>query len=72
MKNGDAVKMELPLLGGDNVGHDWNNLLSITNSLNYTDKIASFIYFTGIIILIFAIVFSLKYSMKEKDVLKSL
>lgn len=63
---GDAIKMELPLLGGDNVGHDWNNLLSITNLLKYTDQIASLIYFIGIIILIFAIVFSLKYSLKEK------
>lgn len=61
----DAIKMELPLLGGDSVYHDWNSILSTLNLLKYTEQIASVIYFIGIIILIFAIVFSLKHSTKE-------
>ncbi len=62
---GDAVAMELPLLGGDNVGHDWNNLLSSLNLLNYTDQVAASLYFMGIIIMVFAIVFSIRSSVKK-------
>lgn len=62
---GDAVKLELELLGGDGVYHDWNYLLSSLNILNYTDQVASLFYFIGIIILVFAVVFSLKLSVKS-------
>lgn len=59
---GDALKLELELLGGDNVYHDWNYLLSSLGILNYTDQVASLFYFVGIVILIFAVVFSIKFS----------
>lgn len=62
----DAIKMELPLLGGDSVHHDWNYILSALNILKYTERIASLIYFIGIIILLFAIILSLKFS-KENN-----
>lgn len=55
----DATKMELPLLGGDSVYHDWNYILSTLGALKYTETIASTIYFIGVIIFIFAIIFSL-------------
>lgn len=62
----DAIVMELPLLGGDNVYHDWNSLLSRLGILEHTDKVAQTLYFIGIIVLIFAIVYSVKYSIKEE------
>lgn len=58
----DAIKMELPLLGGDGVGHDWNSMLSSAGILKYTEQVSSFFYLAGIIILVFAIVFSFKFS----------
>ncbi len=48
----DAILMQLPLLGGDNVIHDWNWLLSYTNLLGYTSTIASAIYTVGVLIMI--------------------
>lgn len=63
---GDAVKLEIELLGGDSVYHDWNYLLSSLNILNYTGEVASILYFIGIIILVFAIIFSLKFSVKSQ------
>ena len=62
---GDAILMELPLLGGDNVGHDWNNILSSLNLLNYTNQVSVSLYFIGIIIIVFAIVFSIRFSFKK-------
>jgi len=61
----DAIDMELPLLGGDGVYHDWNYILSSVNLLNYTDKIASMFYIMGIIVLLFAVVFSVKFSINQ-------
>jgi len=62
---GDAIKMGLPLLGGDNVYHDWNHLLSSINILQYTDQISAFFYFVGIVVLIFAVVYSIKFSISK-------
>ncbi|HAE36383.1 MAG: hypothetical protein UR85_C0001G0022 [Candidatus Nomurabacteria bacterium GW2011_GWF2_35_66] len=64
---GDAIKMELPLLGGDSVYHDWNYILSSLNILRFTDQVASFMYIIGWIILIFAIIYSLKFSFRPND-----
>ncbi len=44
---GDAIVMQLPLLGGDSVLHDWNTLLSMMNILKYTPHISSGLYFIG-------------------------
>ncbi len=62
---GDAINMDLPLLGGDNVYHDWNHLLSSINMLNYTEQIASFLYITGIVIFIIAFIYSTRYSISD-------
>jgi hypothetical protein len=64
----DAQVMQLPLLGGDGVGHDWNNLLQMTGLLKYTDIIGSSIYALGVIVIICAICFSLITSLSEKDI----
>lgn len=61
----DAIKQELPLLGGDSVYHDWNYLFSSLNLLNHTDQVALLFYAIAVIILIFAIVFSFKFSIKR-------
>lgn len=60
----DAVKMELPLIGGE---HDWNFLLSNLNLLAYTEKIANMIYFLGLAVLVFAFFLSIKFSINIKN-----
>ena len=44
---GDALKMELPLLGGDNSIHDWNYLLLESGMIRHTETVASAINFLG-------------------------
>lgn len=63
----DAVKMELPLLGGDSVYHDWNYIFSSLNLLDYTRQISLFVYIIGIIVLIFAIILSYRFSVHKVD-----
>lgn len=46
----DAVRMELPLLGGDSVIHDWNYLLGATGLLGHTDAIASGMHVLALIL----------------------
>ncbi len=55
---GDAVNMNLELLGGDNVLHDWHELLSMTHLLNFTKSISEIIYFCGIVSICAGIYFS--------------
>lgn len=62
----DATLMELPLLGGDSVYHDWNYILSSLGLINKTDQISLMIYATAVVILIFAIVLSFKFSITKK------
>ncbi len=56
---GDAVKMQLDLLGGDSVTHDWHYLLSTLGWLQYTDTVASTLYALGIVCILLGTVFSL-------------
>ncbi len=56
---GDAVLMQLPLLGGDSVIHDWNWLLSYTHTIAYTSAISECIYMTGVLLLAAGIFVSL-------------
>lgn len=49
---GDAVHMNLPLLGGDGVIHDWNYILSEMNLLSYTNNIAAAAHTLAVIALI--------------------
>jgi hypothetical protein len=44
---GDAQTMALPLLGGDTSGHDWHNLLSMTNALPYDYTISMAVRVVG-------------------------
>ncbi|MCW1891773.1 MAG: hypothetical protein KIH65_000830 [Candidatus Uhrbacteria bacterium] len=52
---GDAIAMQLELLGGDVTGHDWHNLLVMTGLLPHTALISHLIYGAGIITVIAAI-----------------
>lgn len=45
----DAISMQLPLLGGDGVMHDWNYLLSTLNILSLAPAVASTLYLLGIL-----------------------
>ena len=61
----DAITMELPLLGGDSVGHDWNNILSTLGLLPHTTEIANGIYGLGLSLILLAIYFSIALSQRE-------
>lgn len=61
---GDAIIMQLPLLGGDGVIHDWNYLLSSLGILKYTPYVADIFYFSGIVVLVLALYFSIITSKK--------
>lgn len=54
----DAIVMQLPLLGGDTSGHDWHNMLSSMNILNSASTVANIFYGIGVMIIIFASIFS--------------
>jgi len=41
---GDALHRQLPLLGGNNVHHDWNTMLLMTDTLRYYQEIAGTFY----------------------------
>jgi len=58
----DAVLMQLPLLGGDNVIHDWNYLLTSLNLLPETHLLSNIALYFGFAILIAGIVGGLWFS----------
>jgi len=64
---GDAMKMQLDLLGGDNVIHDWNYLLNAMGLLGHANAVASIIYSLAIIILIAGTILSIYLSFTKKD-----
>ncbi len=60
--------MQLDLLGGDFVIHDWNYLLSTLGVLRYTNIIAEIIYSLGLITIFIGTVLSLYYSWKTQEI----
>ncbi|MBP9847336.1 MAG: hypothetical protein KBD43_14865 [Saprospiraceae bacterium] len=58
----DSIKLELPLLGGDGVIHDWNYLLSSLNILHLTDTLSMMVYNFGFIVIIVAAVLSVYFA----------
>ncbi len=58
----DAMVMQLPLLGGDAVEHDWNAILGVLHLTPYTALIANGILWTGYVTLGTAFGLSLWYS----------
>ena len=61
----DAIVMQLPLLGGDSVIHDWNYILSSLGILRYTDAIGSFVFYAGLVVIILASYLSVMASQKK-------
>jgi hypothetical protein len=57
----DAIDMQLSLLGGDSSGHDWNYLLSVTDTLRYTHQIAGFIAASGFACILLGILISVRW-----------
>ncbi len=51
---GDAVALQLPLLGGQDSMHDWNYLLSSLNLLSATAQVAGAIRLLGTIVILLA------------------
>lgn len=55
---GDAILMQLPLLGGEAVNHDWNYLLSSTGSLTATPIVEKVLFGLGTTTIGIGIVFA--------------
>lgn len=63
----DAVRQELPLLGGDGVTHDWNYLLDSLGLLGATPVIGGFIRLCGTLLILAAFYFALRESGEEEE-----
>ena len=48
----DARAKQLPLLGGNNVYHDWNYLLGVTELLEYDKLFGTIVYGTGVLMFV--------------------
>ncbi|HKS30378.1 MAG TPA: hypothetical protein VJS44_21310 [Pyrinomonadaceae bacterium] len=62
---GDAVLMQLPLLGGDDSIHDWNWMLDRLNLLARTREIAGAIRAMGVLVILSASVLSFIHARKD-------
>lgn len=64
----DAIYMNLDLLGGDGVIHDWNYLLDTLGMLKYTPQIANFIYSLGMFFIITGLILGIYdlFNVKEE------
>jgi hypothetical protein len=63
----DAIVMQLPLLGGDSVIHDWNYILSELGILHLAPNIASIFYYCGIIFIMIGILSAVYFAMKNYE-----
>lgn len=61
----DAIKMALPLLGGESSIHDWNYIFSTLGILNQTNAIASTVNSVGVFVIIAGAVFALRICFLE-------
>jgi hypothetical protein len=64
---GDAVLMELPLLGGDDSIHDWNWMLDRLGLLDHTREIAGAIRALGALTILSAVVGSFLYARRDAE-----
>ncbi len=63
----DAIVMQLPLLGGDSVIHDWNYILNKLGLLHLSPNIASIFYYCGIIFIMIGILSAVYFTMKNYE-----
>ncbi|MEI7498057.1 MAG: hypothetical protein WCK11_02125 [Candidatus Falkowbacteria bacterium] len=64
--SGDAMSMQLPLLGGDGTIHDWNEMLQQLGLLSHTALISQSIYILGLILFATATILCLKFSFNRE------
>ncbi len=62
---GDSLALQLPLVGGEDAIHDWNYLLGQLGMLKQTAKIAGAIRLVGTLVILAAVVWSIKASRIE-------
>jgi len=62
---GDALKMELDLIGGENTTHDWNHLLWHFGALRHTDLIAGIIRGFGVVAILAGFVGAVRLSIEK-------
>jgi hypothetical protein len=67
---GDAIVMQLPLLGGDTVMHDWNTLLSMMGLLKYTPQVSEALYVAGIMVCTIAAIGAFRYAARPNPHLR--
>ncbi|MDQ6652390.1 MAG: hypothetical protein M3Y84_06570 [Acidobacteriota bacterium] len=65
---GDAVALQLPLLGGEGSIHDWNYMLSSLNLLDSTTQIAGAIRLLGTIVIALASFGAFKFAKRPTEV----
>lgn len=67
----DARYRALPLIGGNESGHDWGNMLTMTNSLDKTEFIAYTAFFIGSSLIVVSVVWMgyVLLKMKSKRVI---
>lgn len=63
---GDAIMMQLPLLGGDASTHDWNYILSTLNILVWTPRVASALYGLGVLAIGTGIAVAFAYALQKQ------
>jgi hypothetical protein len=64
---GDAIAMQLPLLGGDSVIHDWNWLLTYIDILNWTPVVAMTLNTVGFCTIVLGILLSFMFALQPSD-----
>ena len=64
---GDAIRMDLPLLGGESVIHDWNYLLESMGILRYASTVGSFLEGLGMFVILAGILFSFYIVWKDQS-----
>lgn len=62
---GDALALELPLIGGDDSLHDWNYMLDRLGMLKSTPAVGSSIRFCGTVVIIAAGILAFRFSEKQ-------
>lgn len=62
----DAWAMELPLLGGEDVIHDWNYIVTELGLIGQIKTLGNIIYGTGMIVLILSVAVGVYYSRDMK------
>ncbi len=60
----DSVRMQLPLLGGDNSIHDWNYMLDHLGLLRQTAGIAFVIRALGTLLIVFAAIWAIRAALR--------